>query len=229
MIARACSSVVKALTKASSTSNIGSVRSRDMEPLFFNPPPALRNNLEKLNRHRDFHFRNFRVSHKSPDRVGYRPAILFFLKVMAKPGIRRVAREVAIQYLFSHDLNKMPEAADSATGSDDGESDPFWELRPTRKKERAFAEGLLNGLAQEKQRIDSTLAAAIDNYSFHRLAAVDRNILRLAAYEILFRDDIPVAVSINEAVEIAKRFGTVDSAKFVNGVLDRISKDAKSD
>ncbi len=148
---------------------------------------------------------------------------------MAKPGIRRVAREVAIQYLFSHELNKIPEVTDTADGSRDSESDPFWELRPTRTRERAFAEGLLKGLAQESQHIDSTLAAAIDNYSFHRLAAVDRNILRLATYEILFRDDIPVPVSINEAVEIAKRFGTEDSAKFVNGVLDRISKDAKSD
>jgi len=149
---------------------------------------------------------------------------------MAKPGIRRVAREVAIQYLFSHDLNKIPEAtAELSDSADNASGDPFWELRPTRKKERAFAEGLLKGLAEERQQIDSTLAAAIENYSFHRLAAVDRNILRLAAYEILFRDDIPVAVSINEAVEIAKRFGTTDSAKFVNGVLDRISNDAKKD
>lgn len=151
---------------------------------------------------------------------------------MAKPGIRRVAREVVIQYLFSHELNKIPDSADTADGSDDGTSgahDPFWELRPTRTKERAFAEDLLRGLVKESQHIDRTLAATIDNYAFHRLAVVDRNILRLGAYEILFRDDIPVAVSINEAVELAKRFGTENSAKFVNGVLDRISKDAKND
>jgi len=189
---------------------------------------GVRNFPEKLNRYLDFHFRNFRVSHKSTDCAKKPARSLFFLNAMAKPGIRRVAREVAIQYLFSHELNKIPETTDTPGGSDDEASDPFWELRPTRNKERAFAEGLLKGLAQEKQRIDSTLAAAIDNYAFHRLAAVDRNILRLATYEILFRDDIPIAVSINEAIEIAKRFGTGDSAKFVNGVLDRISKDAEA-
>jgi len=147
---------------------------------------------------------------------------LLFPNPMAKPGIRRVAREAAIQYLFSYDLNKV---AEDGAATDDAET--FWKLRPTRPAERAFAEDLLNGLAKEKQQIDSTLAAAVDNYAFHRLAAVDRNILRLAAYEIIFRDDIPPAVSINEAVEIAKRFGSEDSAKFVNGVLDRIRRDAE--
>lgn len=137
---------------------------------------------------------------------------------MAKPGTRRVAREVAIQYLFSHDLNKV-------TDDDAAAEDPFWELRPCKPAARAFAEELLTGLGAEQERIDSTVAKATDNYAFHRLGAVDRNILRLAAYELLCREDIPPAVSINEAVEIAKRFGTTDSAKFVNGILDRIRKD----
>ena len=136
---------------------------------------------------------------------------------MAKPGTRRVAREAAIQYLFSHELNKVE---DGAIGDDD-----FWEIRPTRPAERQFAEELLTGLAAEQEAVDRAIMDAVDNYAFHRIAAVDRNILRLATYEILFCDNIPVPVSINEAVEIAKRFGTEDSAGFVNGILDRIRKE----
>lgn len=135
---------------------------------------------------------------------------------MAKPGTRRVGREVVLQYLFSHDLNKVDGAALA--------EDPFWEIRPTRPGERTFAEEMLTGLAAERTTIDKIIASTVDNYAFHRIAPVDRNILRLATYEILFRDDIPAAVSINEAVEIAKRFGTEDSARFVNGILDRIHK-----
>lgn len=136
---------------------------------------------------------------------------------MAKPGTRRVAREAAIQYLFSHDLNKVE---DGTIGDDD-----FWEIRPTRPAEREFAEELLTGLATEQKVVDQAIMDVVDNYSFHRIDAVDRNILRLATYEILFCESIPDPVSINEAVEIAKRFGTEDSASFVNGILDRIRKE----
>lgn len=136
---------------------------------------------------------------------------------MAKPGTRRVAREAAIQYLFSHDLNKVE---DGNIGDDD-----FWDIRPTKPAQREFAEELLTGLAAEQETVDAAIMAAVDNYAFHRIAAVDRNILRLATYEILFCENIPDPVSINEAVEIAKRFGTEDSARFVNGILDRIRKE----
>ena len=136
---------------------------------------------------------------------------------MAKPGTRRVAREAAIQYLFSHELNKVEEGS---IGDDD-----FWDIRPTRPKEREFAEELLTGLAAEQETIDKAIMDAVDNYAFHRIAVVDRSILRLATYEILFCDNIPVPVSINEAVEIAKRFSSEDSAGFVNGILDRIRKE----
>ena len=135
---------------------------------------------------------------------------------MAKPGTRRVAREAAIQYLFSHDLNKVE---DGNIGDDD-----FWDIRPTKPAQREFAEELLTGLAAEQETVDAAIMAAVDNYAFHRIAAVDRNILRLATYELLFCENIPDPVSINEAVEIAKRFGTEDSARFVNGILDGIRK-----
>ena len=136
---------------------------------------------------------------------------------MAKPGTRRVAREAALQYLFSDELNKVE---DGNIGEDD-----FWEIRPTRPKEREFAEELLTGLAAEREAVDQAIMDAVENYAFHRIAVVDRNILRLATYEILFCDNIPVPVSINEAVEIAKRFGEKDSARFVNGILDRVRKE----
>jgi N utilization substance protein B len=136
---------------------------------------------------------------------------------MARPGTRRVAREAAIQYLFSHDLNKVEDGNIS--------DDDFRDIRPTRPAEREFAEELLTGLVAEQETVDGAIMAAVDNYAFHRIAAVDRNILRLATYELLFCDNIPDPVSINEAVEIAKRFGTEDSARFVNGILDRIRKE----
>jgi N utilization substance protein B len=76
-----------------------------------------------------------------------------------------------------------------------------------------------------QESIDVKIRAFSENWDFKRIAVVDRNILRLAIYELLFRDDIPPVVSINEAIELAKRFSTEDSSKFVNGILDRVKKD----
>jgi len=133
-----------------------------------------------------------------------------------KPGTRREAREAAIQFLFSHDLNDETLPDQSAD---------FWELRKAHKKVQAFANELINGIFEQREGLDQAIDAASSNYSLDRLAPIDRNILRLATYEILHRDDIPPAVTINEAIEIAKRFGTSESAGFVNGVLDRIQSD----
>lgn len=130
-----------------------------------------------------------------------------------QPGTRREAREVTVQFLFSHDLNNETLPDQCAE---------FWELRATRKKVRDFAEELLNGIFEHRGELDLAIDAACQNYTLDRLAAIDRNILRLAVYEILHREDIPVPVTLNEAIEIAKRFGSAESAGFVNGVLDRI-------
>jgi len=92
---------------------------------------------------------------------------------------------------------------------------------------KAFAEGLIRGTVEHLEDIDPLIQKAVDKWKLLRLAAIDRNIIRVSAYEILFRDDIPDAVSINEALEIAKRFSTAESAAFINGILDRISKDFK--
>jgi N utilization substance protein B len=73
--------------------------------------------------------------------------------------------------------------------------------------------------------IDDRIRKYSDNYDFHRISAVDRNVLRLAIHEMLHRDDIPPVVSINEAIELAKTFGGPDSSRFVNGILDRVKDD----
>jgi len=135
-----------------------------------------------------------------------------------KPGTRREAREASIQFLFSHDLNDETLPDQCAD---------FWELRKARKKVQDFANDLIKGVFEHRDELDRAIDAASKNYTIDRLSAIDRNILRLATYEILHRDDIPAPVTINEAIEIAKRFGTVESAGFVNGVLDGIQREHK--
>lgn len=137
---------------------------------------------------------------------------------MAKPGIRREGREAALQFLFSHDLNDGLNPEDVS----------FWELRPAGRAVKAFAVEMLQGVVAHLHDIDAAIAGAVENYSLQRIDAVDRNLLRLASYEILYREDIPVPVSINEAIEISKRFGTSESPRFINGVLDRVRRSLPS-
>ena len=87
---------------------------------------------------------------------------------------------------------------------------------------RLFAEPLIRGTVEHRDEIDEHIKNHAKNWELHRMAVVDRNILRLAIYEMLHRADIPPVVSINEAVDIAKKFSTEDSGKFVNGILDKI-------
>jgi N utilization substance protein B len=140
---------------------------------------------------------------------------------------RRKAREYALQFLYGIDLiaieSEEQKKYDIFRGLDEfwtgaGEGDP---------DVKAFAEGLIRGTVEHLEDIDPLIQKAVDKWKLLRMAAIDRNIIRVSAYEILFRDDIPDAVSINEALEIAKRFSTAESAAFINGILDRISKDFK--
>lgn len=156
-------------------------------------------------------------------------------------GKRREARERAVQFLFQHDLNP-PENIEAAL-------EQFWEgqrgAEIAREKARAswgekpepvppsaddlavrlFADPLIRGTLQHREEIDRHILKHCQNWELSRIAAVDRNILRLAIYEMLHRDDIPPVVSINEAVDIAKKFSTQDSGKFVNGILDSVKAD----
>ena len=154
-------------------------------------------------------------------------------------GKRREARERAVQFLFQHDLNP-PENLEvelatfwnsqrTAAIEDEKSGMATWgqpvELPPPTVEEaetRLFAEPLIKGVLEHRDAIDEKIKSHTKNWDFHRIAAVDRNIMRLAIYEMLYREDIPPVVSINEAVDIAKRFSTQDSGKFVNGILDKI-------
>jgi len=128
-------------------------------------------------------------------------------------GARREGREAAIQFLYQRDLN---------TGVDAESLAHFWELRPANARVREFGLSLTQGVLEHQSEIDEHICRAASNYDLHRIAAVDRNILRVAVFEMLHRPEVPPVVAINEAIEIAKRFGTDESGRFVNGVLDKI-------
>ncbi len=133
-------------------------------------------------------------------------------------GKRRKAREAAVQYHFWRDLHH---------GEGPEKIDEFWELCPATPRVREFAQPLIEGMVAHLPEIDERIRRYCENYEFHRIAAVDRNVLRLAIYEMLHRDDIPPVVSIDEAIELAKTFGGPDSGRFVNGILDRVKGDLK--
>ncbi|HWH72031.1 MAG TPA: transcription antitermination factor NusB [Candidatus Sulfotelmatobacter sp.] len=156
-------------------------------------------------------------------------------------GKRREARERAVQFLFQYDLNP-PEDLKGLKAA----LDQFWEsqraaaiseekgaatwgqpveLPPPTAEEaavRLFADPLIQGTLEHREEADTAIKKYAQNWELHRIAAVDRNILRLAIFEMLHREDIPPVVSINEAVDIAKKFSTQDSGKFVNGILDKV-------
>ena len=153
-------------------------------------------------------------------------------------GKRREARERAVQFLFQFDLNP-PENLDEALArfwasqhaaaiAEEKEASTWGqphELPPPTVEEaamRIFAEPLIRGTIEHREEADALIKKHAQNWDFHRIAAVDRNIMRLAVFEMLHREDIPPVVSINEAVDIAKKFSTEDSGKFVNGILDKI-------
>lgn len=136
---------------------------------------------------------------------------------MKPPGKRRHARELAVQFLYQADINTVP--LEKALPL-------FWKTQDDLPQGvRRFAEELINGALAQRTAIDEKIAKYTEHWEIDRIAAVDRNILRLAIYEMLFRDDIPPVVSINEAVEIAKKFSTRESGAFVNGILDRLKFD----
>jgi N utilization substance protein B len=132
-------------------------------------------------------------------------------------GLRRDAREAAVQFLYQVDTHR-PEKMDQALAT-------FWAQNEEPQDVRDFAESLLRGVLEKMPEVDAKIRGLADNWDFERLAVVDRNILRLAIYEMLFRPEIPPVVSINEAIEVAKKFSTAESGKFVNGLLDRAKKE----
>jgi len=133
----------------------------------------------------------------------------------SRPSPRRDGREAAVQYLFAYDL-----ASEERKEPDSLEE--FWSLRIARPVAREFATTIIHGVLACRTEIDAAIRERLENFAFHRLEAVDRNILRVGTWEILHADHIPPQAAVNEAIEIAKRFGTPESPRFVNGVLDQI-------
>jgi N utilization substance protein B len=135
-------------------------------------------------------------------------------------GTRRNSREAALQFLYQEDLTIGP---DQQFGYDLAERfDLFCALFQVNKKAREYALVLLQGITGNIERIDRLIADAASNWRLVRIAATDRNLLRIAIFEMLEMADVPPQVAINEAVEIAKRFAGEDSPKFINGVLDAV-------
>lgn len=130
-------------------------------------------------------------------------------------GRRREGREAAIQYLFARDLQGEIKP---------GEPEEFWTLHSARASTRAFAENLIQGVLKNQEQIDAAITQLLENFSFERLAAVDRNVLRVASFELLFCPEVPTPVILNEAIDIAKALSAGESGSFVNGVLDKLAK-----
>lgn len=127
-------------------------------------------------------------------------------------GARREGRESAMQFLFLRDLGGAV---------DEGALEAFFRIRDSSPSARKFCRALVQGVLTQATDIDAELVRLCENYEIHRLSAVDRNILRVALFEMLHCPDVPPVVSINEAIEIAKKYSTEESGRFVNGILDR--------
>ncbi|MFH1778076.1 MAG: transcription antitermination factor NusB [Candidatus Omnitrophota bacterium] len=128
---------------------------------------------------------------------------------------RTKAREIALQILYQIDIKKEP--AEEILKE-------YFQGYTLEEKIEDFCKKIVLGTVEHIEYIDNLIAKYADNWELNRMAVVDRNIIRLGVYELLYEKDIPPKVSINEAVDIAKKYGDADSGKFVNGILDKINK-----
>jgi N utilization substance protein B len=131
-------------------------------------------------------------------------------------GARTTAREAALQMLFAIEASEAE--VEQAIGD-------FWRELPGDAEGRPYADEAVRGVRRTLADLDARIVRASKNWRLERMTRVDRNLLRLGAWELVERPDVPRAVVLDEAVELAKRFGTEDSGAFVNGVLDRIAED----
>ena len=129
---------------------------------------------------------------------------------------RRKAREFALQVLFQLDIRKEKPTLTLFKR--------FWTEHESDDEVRAFTEEIVTGTYKHLKAVNAKVLACAKNWTLDRMAVVDRNVLRMAAYEILYRMDIPPSVTINEAIELAKKFGTDESGAFVNGILDSLAR-----
>ena len=135
-------------------------------------------------------------------------------------GYRRQSRELALQFLYAFELNR--------TGLEKALRDfPGWG-RANQDMDK-FARELIVGTVNHLEELDRIISLHTPNWNLERIAPVDKCILRLALYELKFRDDIPPAVTINEAIEIARKFSTDRSGGFLNGILDKVNRESGED
>jgi N utilization substance protein B len=129
--------------------------------------------------------------------------------------MRRKGRELAVQALYQLEIRNEPAA---------GVLTAFWEQCEGGPRARKFASELVEGVRQSREQIDVLIEETSENWKLNRLSAVDLSVLRLATYELMATREVPTSVVLDEAIEVARRFGTTESAVFVNGVLDRIAE-----
>ena len=129
---------------------------------------------------------------------------------------RRKARELALRMLYQMETNS--EDTERALAR-------YCESFPYQQDIMDYTRGLLSGIEEERDTIDEHIKSASDNWKLDRITYVDSNILRIGIYEMLFAEDVPPKVAIDEAIELAKKYGSEDSREFINGVLDRVLRD----
>jgi N utilization substance protein B len=129
-------------------------------------------------------------------------------------GVRRRSRENALKMLYAREVGKHPVEEVVST---------YWELFEAPDESREFADRLVRGTVAHLEEIDRAIGEVSIHWRISRMACVDRNILRMATFELLHVDEVPKRVTLNEAIEIAKRYGAEDSWAFINGILDRLA------
>lgn len=129
---------------------------------------------------------------------------------------RHEGRTLAVQFLFQRDFNR---------GDLDEALQQFWIDNHSSSKVREFSEALIRGVETQRDALDQQLQAAADNWEVHRMGGVDRNVMRVALFEMLHLPEVPPVVSINEAIDIAKELSSEESGRFVNGILDKIRRE----
>lgn len=132
---------------------------------------------------------------------------------------RRKAREYALQILYQWDLSNEQAGINKITPED------FWKFNPSTEEIKKFAITLVEGVWKTLPDLDAEISKYAEHWSIDRMPVVDRNILRFALYELLYIPDIPSKVTINEAIDIAKKYGTEKSGTFVNAILDKIARE----
>ena len=137
-------------------------------------------------------------------------------QLIKKPNPRRANRMAAIQFLYQWEANKPDELLDSVS--------TFFSNQEENRDYYSFGESLVLGAIENISEIDEAISKQAKNWKFDRIAKVDLAVLRLALYELLFRDDIPPIVSINEAIDLGKTFSNLESKRFINGILDEVKK-----